>query len=600
MFFFIEKSLEKKNSLSKLTWCQNLVENTISDNLYITKGKQNFLKFTKGPDTFLLLGDPILRPGFDFERDITFYGNSPDLKSLYRSINGHYYWFLLDKDGSLKAGTSFCALYPLFYYKESEKIYICSSSIYLTRYLKNIEINRKNILERLLFNYPLSGSTWWKGIHLLDTHQYLEVTQGKLSWCKGFSLPQIFNLKNTSSPTLEDLADLFDNQVKACIPHDSYAISLTGGFDGRVLVASALQTNQPFKVYCYGGPHSSDLAFSQTLAKKLKIDHIPISISRENLEDEGLENASTFMNLSEFNGNIGRLHYNLAARTLSKDVKHIITGNFGSELLRMMHRPGVMLSNNMMSIFSEKDRAWANKLCVFVERLNLGFRKADLESLIDDIEKYLMQSRHLSPPQRFYTFVYEELFRKYFGPELIAQSRYLNNRTPFLSYTFAKELSHTKWAAVHSELFEKNLVSRRKGQLFYSNYLRKYNKQLYFEQSNKGYCPADVIEPKRFPFLLKGIIKKKYIMKAEHDQDMMADFFQRHHLALYDVIDQTKVNDSLIKPLDRSLKEIPLGRNLDWWTKYYSIVYGFSSALHNSKNNILHFSRRDRLNTTFA
>ena len=69
----------------------------------------------------------------------------------------------------------------------------------------------------------------------------------------------------------------------------------------------------------------------------------------------------------------------------------------------------------------------------------------------------------LSKNQQFYVIVYEEIFRKYFGSEMVNQFRYIKNRTPFLDIDFLRSIFKTKLAGIHSDLFERNPMKRYKG-----------------------------------------------------------------------------------------------------------------------------------------
>ena len=81
--------------------------------------------------------------------------------------------------------------------------------------------------------------------------------------------------------------------------------------------------------------------------------------------------------------------------------------------------------------------------------------------------------KHLSRNQKFYIFVFEEVFRKYFGAEMINQFKYLKNRTPFLDMEFFKAILQTGLAGIHSEFFENNPLKRYKGQVLYAHIIRK-------------------------------------------------------------------------------------------------------------------------------
>jgi len=99
-----------------------------------------------------------------------------------------------------------------------------------------------------------------------------------------------------------------------------------------------------------------------------------------------------------------------------------------------------------------------------------------MERIKEDILKlpcYNDSYSKLTKNQKFYVFVFEEVFRKYFGAEIINQFKYIKNRTPFLDMAFLKAILRTELAGIHSEFFEHNPVKRYKGQILYAHIINK-------------------------------------------------------------------------------------------------------------------------------
>ena len=106
---------------------------------------------------------------------------------------------------------------------------------------------------------------------------------------------------------------------------------------------------------------------------------------------------------------------------------------------------------------------------------------------------YDIAYRKLTPNQRFYVFVFEEVFRKYFGAEMVNQFRYLKNRTPYLDIDFVKALLNTRLAGVYSDFFEHKPLKRYKGQVLYAHIIKKAYPALGAIITDKGYCPDDLL-----------------------------------------------------------------------------------------------------------
>lgn len=548
--------------------------------LYIQVGKQKLLEFEVPAGKFLLLGDPIFQPEENLFERIVSTADNVHLDLLFNKIKGHYYWFYMSSSarGHFKCGTSFGAIYPIYYHFEKHGTLVSSSAFTLARQTNADVKDKRNLLERLLFNYPFFNSTWWANIHLLDAHRYLDIGENSTKVSGTFEVSDYFGTPtHTTRDCLSELAALFQRETELFFPDEPFAVSLTGGFDGRTLVAAAQKANREFVAYSFGRPDSTDVSMPTAQATKIGIPYWPILLDRVYVEQHSLDSGRKFMQLTEYNGNWGRPHYHYAARSLSERTNYILTGNFGSELFRALHEPGVMLSEYLIRVFSSTDDSWKDYLRQAAQYWDKNFFKEEIESLIADIEDYLVKMQGWDANHKFYHFVFNEIFRKYFGAELVMQSTYLNNRTPYLNLHLFQELNKTIWSGVHARLFEKMKSKRMKGQVFYATFIRQIAPQLYHLNTNKGYSPADVLEPWRLPLLASRVVWHKYLNRNDIDDNSVEAFIQKYHLTIARQL--TDATSSLFRPyLERANAEIPLGHDIDKHIKMYSIATGWQAA----------------------
>ncbi len=539
--------------------------------LYLNKGVQRLASFECGADMrLILLGDPIFAGQESLLCSFVSKDAQLDEYRLYENIKGHYYWFLLYR-GGLRCGASFGAVYPVYFQAEKDRVTLSSSSFYLAGKTGAEPGNKRNLLERLLFNYPFFGSTWWADIQLLDAHRHLHLTGHSWAVEGHFELERYFGAPEYHSrDRLDELGALFQDECAHFFPDEPFAVSLTGGFDGRTLTAAARKAGKTFFTYSFGQPGAPDVENPARQSKKLGLSYHPVLLDETYLKKYALDSARAFMQLTEYNGNLGRPHYYYAARALSEKTRYIVTGNFGSELFRALHLAGVMMSQCLIDVFSATDNSWKDTLRR--EALQWGeLFTEETESLIEDLQAYLSARKGQDPNHRFYGFVLGEIFRKYFGPELVMQSHFLNNRTPYLNLSFFKALNQTIWSGVHSRLFEKMKSRRMKGQLFYATFLRHSDQDLYRMPTTKGYCPADVLEPWRMPLLVGGVLVQKYLKKEFADDNGVEAFFSRYagelaaHLRENGATPELSV---LLRETDRMEEKI----------KRYSIALGWTST----------------------
>ncbi|GJM31916.1 MAG: hypothetical protein DHS20C18_09170 [Saprospiraceae bacterium] len=578
MFFYLDYRF-KGTTLSSPKVVEKIPEPSElhEQHLFIQCGPQRLVSWEFAGDKLLILGDPIFNANKTIPASILQSSGSLDESLLYERIKGHYYWFFF-QDQEVRCGTSFGGIFPIYYEKNDHGIKICSSAFYLAEQKEHLTPSKRNLLERLLFNYTFFDSSWWEEILLLPAHRYLHLDKQGAGIEGEFEVSNYFGqVEDRSKDSLERLGALFQKETELFFPDAPFAISLTGGFDGRTLVAASLKANKSFKTYSFGRPGSSDVTVPDKQSQKLGISYYPIYLDQKYVREEALEAGNNFLSLTGYNGNFGRPHYEYAARQLSQEVDYILTGNFGSELFRALHLPGVMMSEALITTFSAKDNSWKDVLKLKTAQWDSTFFEKELDALISDLEQYQKKRNDWDPNHKFYDFVFNEIFRKYFGPELVMQSHYFNNRTPYLNLEFFRELNRTIWSGVHARLFEKMKNKRMKGQMFYASFIRQSHQKMYHLSTNKGYSPAEVMEKWRFPFLVSKVVMKKFIQKPEMDSNSVEAFFRKDYKKLAQHI-SPQSPPFLTKHLQRSHTEISRGQNIQEWVRFYSILVGWEAA----------------------
>lgn len=558
----------------------------LEQTLYLQPGVQR-LETIPLPDggQLFLLGDPVFRRSDQVAARLCDRQGNLHIAALYTEIPGHYNWFYL-RGSRFLCGASFGALFPVYYQIRNDRIFLSSSVFFLAGQTDPGVPDRRHLLERLLFNYPFFDGTSFSKIRLLGAHRQITVTETGAGVETPFAVERHFGAGlQKSAQSLTELTELFEAESRLFLPEAPFAISFTGGFDGRTLVAAARKAGRSdFLTYSFGMPDEPDVTFPAAQAKAVGVPYLPIYLDTDYVNRYALDSAWAFLRLSEFNGNFGRPHYHYAAKLLAEKTGYILTGNFGSEMFRAMHQPGVMMSEALLRIFATRDASWKDFLRAAAGRQAGAFFRAELDGLIADLEQYLDAKKGLDPNQRFYVFVLEEIFRKYFGPELVMQSHYLRNRTPYLSLHFFAALNETVWSGVHARLFEKQKNKRLKGQIFYSAFLHRTDKQLYRLPTNKGYSPADVLETWRRPLLLGRVARQKFLRGYNGDSNAVETYFLRYRGDVawqiqaqdYDVLLQS----GIARQLEKGAMEPD---SLEKTIHYYSIAAGWAAAVRATK-----------------
>jgi asparagine synthase (glutamine-hydrolysing) len=460
---------------------------------------------------FMAWGDPISDEFFKIKLEKS---SSPEF--IVNNLSGHYYFLYLNKqNGELKSGNSLFSILPIYYHIGQGIIILSENVLTLGKFIGSDAISKRFVLETILFNYPLFNNSVLTEISLLPSNSYFSFKKGEFSIKKHTKIEDLFEKKPLPwQKTVKALADEFLETIEKYLPSEQYASALTGGFDGRTLVSAGLYYKKDFSAYSFGSETSKDVKIAEMLSFEATLPFIKIELGDGYINHESYGCGEEFIINSSYNATFARAHYLFAAKQLSKQFKYIITGNFGSEIFRAAHVAGVVIAGNLFALFNSdipeaafKEIESSPEFCC----LNKSAFKAEWESLKSDLEQLPCFNKHysdLTKNQKFYVFVFEELFRKYFGAEMVNQFKYLKNRTPFLDIDFLKAIFQSELAGIHSDFFEHNPVKRFKGQVLYAYIIEKAYPAFGQLITDKGYKPDDLKSFSGKINIAKGYFKK--------------------------------------------------------------------------------------------
>jgi len=490
------------------------------DELFVIKPEMSL--HLEGNDfTFYAWGDPIISP--EFRSGLQANRNA---RFIVNNLYGHYYYLLHDSsNGELKAGNSLFSILPVYYHQNEHGTMLSDNAFTVARHAGLSRISKRFILETALFNYPLFNHAVIEGISLLPSNSSIVASDGKLDIVKHTEIEDLFPSNPVSArESAGRLTKVFLRAVEKYLPGDDYYHALTGGFDGRTLCAASRYHKKTFSAYCFGTDEAPDRKLAKQVAAKSDISFYDIVLGEEYFRDHALEAGKSFVTGSSGTGTFARAHYIYASRLLAERTKYIVTGNFGSEIFRAVHVPGVVISPNLLTLFLSRDRGEAAGMlrsCNAWKWLNHEVMDSVMKGLEGDLDLlpcFNAGCRRMSRNMQFYIFVFEELFRKYFGAEMVNQFGLLRNRTPFLDMEFLRELLATRFAGIHSDFFEDNPLKRYKGQMLYAYIINEAFPLLGKLPTDRGYRPADLISRSGLPAILMGYLRKE-AGKRHHSAD---------------------------------------------------------------------------------
>lgn len=480
----------------------------------------NLIEIDSDGKTLQLWGDPINHKEFKLT-------NSTDEKEILDKLIGHFYYILHDKKANVYSiGNSAFALLPVYYSFAEGSVYVSNAPVSIADKLRSVTISKRFLLENVLFNYPLFNHSCFNEVELLPVNSCIQLKNSEYKINKILSIEDNF----VSQPlpwkkSADHITEVFLDRVKHYLPNEQYFTSLTGGFDGRTLVASSLFHKKKFKTFSFGSSESKDVGIAKELSKAAGIEYHHIDLNKDYIQTKSFESGRSFILRSNGTASFSRAHYLYAATELKRESKYIVTGNFGSELFRAAHLSGVLISSNLHNIFKasnvdEAIRAIENSPeweAITKKEFEREWKElvADLKQMPCFNEKY----KHLTKNQQFYIVIFNEVIRKYFGAELANQYDLIVNRTPFLDLTFVKELLKTELAGVYSDFFTDNPLKRYKGQVAYAHIIKRSFPLFGTMITDKGYKPNDLLSTAGKFSIVLGYIKKKLTKMKVQNSD---------------------------------------------------------------------------------
>jgi Glutamine amidotransferase domain len=405
-------------------------------------------------------------------------------------------------------------VFPLFYAFKNG-IFILSSSVkaIVDSGLISVTINKAAIVEFAIFDYILGNKTYYKDIKMLDYGKILTVEEKGISETRYFSIDSLFQRRLLKKDdALAAIGELMHKNIDLYTSDaNKFLLSLTGGFDGRTNLALVDRPADDFLCYSYGTRKSNQISIPEEIAQKLKINYKPIYLDNdfeEHFEEYGLK-ALFF---SDGTAPILRANFPYCYQHLYQFSNIIITGLFGSEILRPMYNIGVQFNDNAERIFLgnnfEKDFSFSFEH----EKKRAYFRAELFDECYDEIrnlviDNYLAKYQQYDKLTRFFFFYIGEGIRKYFMQEIRIERPLVTTRFPYFDFDFVTLMYKTSFAGIYNGALKRSPFKRRKAQLLYAYVMNKYRPMLGEILTDRGYRPKDLLSPLSYLKIIPGYIK---------------------------------------------------------------------------------------------
>lgn len=426
--------------------------------------------------------------------------------------------------GEIKVITDKLNVLPLYYAFTQGQLAISSNTALL---MENTWVNKKidevAMCMQSLFDYMLGEYYFVKGIRRCENAMTYTFSGEGLSRNKYWDVSQLYHPKLLKK---KESLDLLSEQLKKNVnlyasQSQKILVSLTGGFDGRTNLAILDKNKEDFKCYSYGMPGSKQIRVPLKVAKEIGIQYDPIYLS-----DDFIKKYTHYTNVASYFSNgtapIGFCNIPYAFNKLNKYSDSVITGLFGSEVLRPLHNNGIQVNDNSFAIFLGDDIHNSISEIFKNEHINLPENKKVLKQCKKTLqawfeEEYFTRYKNYDSVTRFFFFIIQEGLRKYFSQEVSIERVFVTTYFPYFDIDLVDLIYRTPWAGMYNGFLGKSKFKRRKGQLLYAHIIKKYYAELGKISFDRGYTSNDLLLPFPINYLKIGIgvfLAKRYMKKA--------------------------------------------------------------------------------------
>jgi len=249
-------------------------------------------------------------------------------------LRGNFYALVVLKN-SIKVYSSFLNMLPIYMTKDQSLI---SSSI--IGVLKNSDqpftLDKKYILENLLFNYGFFNRTKYNEIKLVPSNSHVSIETESLFIHSHYSISKLFSSsQNSTNNSANELSDYFIGTIHHYFPDEPFEIAFTSGFDGRTIVSCALHYNKQFSTFSFGRKENDDVAIPMKNADELHMPYDHFDLSDANyIQDDFIKNAQEYNSTGYLGNGFLYAHFPYSAKKIMNRSKYLLSGACGSELFR--------------------------------------------------------------------------------------------------------------------------------------------------------------------------------------------------------------------------------------------------------------------------
>lgn len=452
-----------------------------------------------------------------------------DIKKLYlemedglaNEIKGNFHIVVCDgRKKTISVLNSKGGISPFYYYNNNEG-FICTTAIYLfpEDIKSKLTLSKANLLEYALFNYPLSENTLLQDVYNLLPGEIISYINGSVNKKKYYDVSDLITDKRiTEEVAIEKGNYLFKKVVNTlALDKDKISASLTGGFDGRAILSALDIDKNNLLLYSFGIKGSKNISIPIKIAGDLGYKFKPYYLEDEYADAYPFYASMTCL-LTDCLATVQRANYLYVFEDLSKHTDVVLTGLFGSELMRTFQNAGLMISIPAVNILLSEDplKTLSEEIDNYSHREYWGeeiFNKDTKEAVIESWRIKYLDKKYNSKNQFVFTYFIKDALRKYFGGEVHAERLFATNRFPFFDDEFVELILQSPFSAINNTFLKPTIKERLNSQIYYAHIIKNNKPELLNYTTDHGFAPKYLFYPFSALFVGSQVYVKSKIKK---------------------------------------------------------------------------------------
>lgn len=438
-----------------------------------------------------------------------------------QNLHGEFNLVMIDaRTNEIVCLSSRFGLLPLYYAVDNDSLCVSDSLARLGEATGRNELDLAVVAQLCLYNYSLSNRSLLKDCYCLPAGTCLRYKHGNTQMQAYWTPDELLGKDLVSGGAGVDLIDeaFEESVIRYSSQIDRTALSLTGGWDGRLVLAYVLEHMEAEQVslYSFGIAESPDVVIPRKIAAAMSLKYQPYVLDQEYLDKSFVSAAGDTALCSDGYRSVQRAHYLHAMRDLSKTHSSLISGICGSNVMKAAATtPSVVMNSRILQILSsaEPEKAALEHLDEMKQMLTPEFNGLDRDAWLgsvfsEELKRSLEQPTHA---HRVSCFVFGILERKYFGPELASYRHLMANFSPFIDQGFVDALSRTEFFNAYRA--SNGIFGNRSNAILYARLIYRHNRCLAGFPSDKHIKLTNLLHPVTYPLVAAKQVYRRKLKK---------------------------------------------------------------------------------------